>query len=219
MPSLALAKALKDFGAKPGAIADPFEFGQDFALPVDDIPSMFEEPVFAVPQPDTETLIAEAVAHAEAALTERLAAEHAEALRVERERHAEEIATLQTRFSEEASAKIATRLGELEDRLVDLTGAVAARILGGVLTDDLSARSIERLASVIRAALVDDDALRIRVHGNPALFEALRARLDTHAEQFDFNESAIFDLSITINDNVYETRLAEWSVALAESLE
>lgn len=214
---LALAKALKDFGAKPGAIADPYDFGQSFALPVDQAPPVFDEPVFA--PPDTGALVAEAVAQAEAALAERLAAEHAEALRIERERHAEEVASLQAGFAEEASATIATRLGELEQRLVDLTGAVAARILGGVLTDDLRARSIERLAAIIRDALADDDALRIRVHGNQALFEALRARLERHADQFDFDEGTLLDLTITIDDSVYETRLAEWSAALAETLE
>lgn len=217
MGGLALANALKDFGAQASSMSDPFAIGQTFAMPDETFPPAFPEPSFA--QPDVDTLIAEAVAQAQAETAERLAAEHAEALNAERQRHAEEIAALQARLGEEASAIIDARFAEVERRLVDITGAVAARILGGLMTEDLRERSLARLAGVIQQALADDEAVRIRVRGNPALYEALVGRLVGHEEQLDYTEAADFDLSIMIDDSVYETRLAEWSVALAETLE
>ena len=216
MSARSLASALKDFGVRKVPAAEPF-----FAMPQTD------EPVFEMPDladapfdtaPDTETLIAEAVAAAEEALTARLAEEHAEATRIERERHEEELAALNLQIAEEASARMQAAIDESEQRIVELTSAVAARILGGLLTDDMRERSLQRLADTIREALLDNDAVRIRVRGSLPLYEALRTRIERHAEQLDFTESPTFDLSVTIDDSVYETRLAEWSAALAEAL-
>jgi hypothetical protein len=106
----------------------------------------------------------------------------------------------------------------MENRVVDLTSAVTARILGVVLTDNIRERSIDRLATIIRDALADNEAVRIRVRGSLALYEEVKAKLPKYAEQLDFAESPNFDLSVTIEDSVFETRLAEWSTALAEAL-
>ena len=71
---------------------------------------------------------------------------------------------------------------------------------------------------LIREALQDSEAIRIRVRGNLPLFETLKEKLPEHANQLDFMESPDFDLSVSIDDSVYETRLAEWSLALSETL-
>lgn len=216
MPARSLASVLKDFGSRHPPAAEPF-----LAMPQFDEPS-FEMPsgtAMAFPEiPDTDALIAEAVAAAEQSLTMRLAEEHAEALRLERERHQEELIALQQLVAEEASQRMQLAIDESEQRILDLTSAVAARILGGLLTDDMRDRSLEKLAETIRAALADSEALRIRVRGSLPLYEALRQRLPRHADQLDFTESPTFDLSVTIDDSVYETRLAEWATALAEAL-
>jgi hypothetical protein len=212
----ALELALKDFGALRKRGADPFPIvagaGQsDFAMPAfgDD----------AGPEPvDTDALIAEAVAQAEEALAARLAQEHAEALEAERERHSGEIAEINRQFAEDASARIAAGIKEMEDRVVELTTAVTARLVGVVLTDDLRDRSIARLAETIRGAIHDNDAVRIRVRGSQSLFEALQKQLAKDGEHLDFAESSSFDLSVAIDESVFETRLAEWSSALAEAL-
>src|SRR5690606_36329696 len=107
---------------------------------------------------------------------ERLAADHAEALSAEQQRHAEEMAELQKRLADQAALKILARFREMEGRLVELTCAVAARILGTVLTDDIRDRSIVRLAALIREALHDTEAVRIRVRGNLPLFETLKEK-------------------------------------------
>jgi len=218
---LSLADALKDFGAGPSGSAGAFAAGAmaeaaETAAIVD-----FPPMAMAMPEPepvDVDALVAEAVAAAEQALAERLAREHDEALRAEKELHAEEVARLQQRFAEEASAKIDAGFAEMEARLAESTGMVASRILGAIVSEDLRDRSIGRLAGLIREALRDGEAVRIRVHGNLPLFEALKQQLPGHAGQFDFMESPDFDLSVTIDESIYETRLAEWSAALAEIL-
>lgn len=217
MAAPALAQVLKDFGVRPRAAADAFAPPPDFEQPAMELPSFAEMPALE-PLVDTDALVAEAVAQAEAALAERLEQEHAQALQAERERHAEELAELQSQFAEEAGARILASFEDMEARLVELTSAVTARILGVILTDDIRDRSIERLAGIIAQALRDDEAVRIRVRGSQSLYEALKARLPGYADQLDFAESANFDLSVTIDDSVFETRLAEWSSALAEAL-
>jgi hypothetical protein len=181
-------------------------------------PMAMDMPLPDVEPVDVDALIAGAVAAAEQALNERLAQEHAAALQAEKDLHAEEVARLQQHFADEASAKIEAGFAEMEARLAESTGMVASRILGGLLSDDLRDRSIDRLAGLIREALRDGEAVRIRIHGSPPLFEALKQKLPDHAGQFDFMESPDFDLSVAIDESVYETRLAEWSAALAEIL-
>lgn len=216
MASSALANALKDFGARPhentaAAASPPGLAVSDIGLPtLSDIPAL--GPV------DTDALVAEAVAAAEAAMAERLEQQHAEALETERARHAEELAALQQRFAEDASARILASIEDMEKRVVELTTTVTARILGVALTDDVRQRSVERLASVIREALDDDEAVRIRVRGSLPLYEALKEKLPKYADQLDFTETVDFDISVTIDDSVFETRLAEWSTALSEAL-
>lgn len=216
MASLALANALKDFGATASEPHDAFAPPSFPAFPGLDLPSFPDLPE-AEPI-DTEALIAEAVADAELRLTERLNQEHSDAIEAERERHAQDIAELQQQFAEETSGRIVASIEEMERNLIDLTGAVTARILGGALTDDIRNRSIERLAGIIRDALADGEAVRIRVRGSLPLFDALKAKLPRYAEQLDFAESPNLDLSVTIDDSVFETRLAEWSGVLAEAL-
>lgn len=216
MAALALANALKDFGA-PSDDIQPLVAPTAFpAMPDMDLPDFesfpAEEPV------DVDALIADAVGTAEAALEERLAQEHADALQAERTLHAGELLELQKQFADDASEKIRTNFTTMETQLLELTGAVTARILGAVLTDDIRQRSIERLEDIIRDALTDNEAIRIRVRGSLPLFDALKEKLPLYAEQFDFAESPVFDLSIMIDDSVFETRLAEWSALLAEAL-
>ena len=158
------------------------------------------------------------MAAAEAALTQRLEQEHAQTLQAERDRHTEELNELQQQFATEAGKRMLSGLTEVEERVGDLTTSVSAHILGSVLTDAMRERSLERLRKIIADAFLDNEAVRIRVTGSVSLYEALKARLPAHAEHLDFNESSLFDLSVTIDDSVFETRLAEWSTALAEAL-
>ncbi|MDN2568600.1 hypothetical protein N1F89_20440, partial [Aquibium sp. A9E412] len=159
-----------------------------------------------------------AVAAAEAALAERLAQAHAAELEAERARHAAEVEDLQRETGRLAGEAIAAGLAAMEQRLTDMATAVAARILGAALSDDLQRRAVDRLAQVIRDAMADREAVRVRVSGPAALIEALKPALGAHAAQVDFAETAGLDLAAQIDDSLYETRLAEWAEAVTEAL-
>lgn len=214
---LSLADVLTDFG-KPDLAAPLPAAGLDFDFPQQpfEMPEPEPEPE---PGPDVEAMIAEAVAAAEAALAARLEAEASEALAAERERHAEEIASLQASLGEHAGEALLARIAELEERLVDLTASVTARILGPVLSADLQKRAIADLGRVIREALREPGAVRIRVRGPMSLVEALRQALGEAAARVEFAEADGLDLTVAVEDSLFETRLAEWSASISEVLE
>ena len=204
------------------SIAALFERLTDFAphAPAEVEPDFMEAPEFprAVPELDIPAIVAAAVEEAEAALSERLAEEHEAALAAERERHAAEIAALGARLGAETGAAIAAEIGEMEARVVHLTTDAAARVIAGLVSDDIQKRSIEALAASILAAIADSDAVRIKVSGPQFMFDALAAAMGDRAGNIDFTESMGFDLSVSIDDNLFETRLGEWSAALSETL-
>lgn len=172
----------------------------------------------AVPDPDIPAIVAEAVARAEAELAARLTQEHEAALEAERQRHAAEIAEFGARFGADAGANIAARVSEMETRLVHLATDAAARIVAGLVSDDIRIRSIDALAKAIISACTDREAVRIKVAGPQFLFDALAAAIGERAGNVDFVEASGFDLSVSIDDNLFETRLGEWSSALSETL-
>lgn len=167
---------------------------------------------------NTDALVAESVARAEAALIRTLEEEHDRSLQAERERHAKDISELQKQFAEEAGDKIAAGIESMEKRILELTSTITARILGAVLSNDIRERSLEQLSSLVRETLTDNDAIRIHICGNLPLYDALKTKLPHYAQRFDFVENPHFDLSVTINDSIFEIRLTEWSSMLAEAL-
>ena len=60
--------------------------------------------------------------------------------------------------------------------------------------------------------------MRIAVRGPLSLFETLKASLGPRAANLDFIEAPGFDLTVTIDEAVFETRMAEWSATLSEVL-
>lgn len=172
----------------------------------------------AVPDLDIPAMIAAAVALAEAELTEKLSAEQQAALEAERQRHSAEIEALVARLGAETGAALSIRMAEMEARLVELTTDAAARIVAGLVSDDIRKRSIDALAKAILAALEDREAVRVKVSGPQLMFEALAEALGDRRDSVDFTETSRFDLSASIDDNLFETRLGEWSAALSETL-
>ncbi|MCT8997777.1 hypothetical protein [Chelativorans intermedius] len=209
MPGLALADALPDFGA---------------AAPARRAVAPDMEPAFAPPRPEApdageeRQTLEEAVARAEEALAQRLERQHAERLAAERARHEEEMAAARRQLAEEAGALIAARFDKMQREVTALTAALSARILGVVLTEDLQKRAVEELTRIVAAALEDREAVRIRVKGSALLCDALRASLGERAAQVEFSEAGDFDLTAEIDESLFETRLGEWSQALAEVL-
>lgn len=205
MASTALFDLLPDFGA---------------ALPHGSAPAAERRsmPHPAAPAIDLEAAIARAVAEAEAALEERLALAHEEAIEAERRKNAEEAQAFLASLGEDVGKTIAERIDRMEADVTELVGAAVTRIIGNLLAGDLRQRSLEALARTVSASIDDTDAVRINVRGPQSMFEALRAALGHHAEHLDFAEASGFDLTVTIDDAVFETRMAEWAGALTEVL-
>jgi len=206
MPGVALSDALPDFGSRAQRSAPAAPTAK---------PEPFMEGLPAVPAVDTAAAIAEAVAKAEVAVADQISAIYEATLQAERDNHAAERDQLSRSLGSEAAALIEARFADMQEQLVALTTTAAARILGGVLTEAMQKRSIDALATIIREAVRDGDAVRIRVHGPQSLFEALSGSLGALASSIDFTEHPSLDLTVAIDSNLYETRLAEWSAAVA----
>lgn len=217
MRAPALADVLEDFGYRRPMAPDivPFAFADTSVLP--DNPFVAEEP--AASGPDVDELIRTEVERVERELTERLSAEHEAALAAERERHAAEMEALERQFGEVMGTSVVDEMAAMRETVTTLVTAVTARILGPVLTADIQRRAVDTLAATVRAAIEDDESIRVKVSGSPALYEGLRAAIgEDIAHFFDFSESPATDLTVRIDERVFETRLSEWSAAMEESL-
>lgn len=175
-------------------------------------------PVQAPAPVDVDKLVAMAVAKAEDTLEARLTAAHAEALEAERQVLADEAKALVETLGTDLGTAIVDRTRELEHRLYDLMGDAVARIVSGLLSDELQKRSLAALERTIRDTLADAEAVRISVRGPLSLYEPLKAALGPRAANLDFVEAPSLDLTMTVNDTVVETRMSEWSAALSEVL-
>lgn len=208
MPAYALADLLPDFGAARPAPRRAAAVSAPTAL----------EPVPAPevsPRVDTAE---EAIKAAEAAVEARLAETHATELAALQEAHAAEIKRLGSELGERAGHAIALRLDEMEAQLISLASAVVARLLGVAFTDEVKRKAVEELGRSIIDAVGDRDAVRIRVTGPMILYEALLPALGRFAERVEFSEAAGFDLTVAIDNSLFETRLADWQAALSEVL-
>lgn len=207
MPTAALFDLLPDFGTRTPRNGQP----QAAAEPL-------RKPDAPAPQADIGALIAEAVADAETALEARLAIAHEAALEAERQAHADEAKIFLESFGGDLGMAVATRVDAMEAEVTRLVSATVARVIGGLVSDDLQKRSLEALARTIREAVGDSEAVRISVRGPLSLFETLKTALGPRAANLDFVEAAGFDLTVAIDEAVFETRIAEWSTALSEAL-
>jgi hypothetical protein len=216
MAVLALADVLEDFGCRRTVAPEVLSFA--FSDPAD----APDAPEIASAQqatgPDMDELIRIEVEGAERALSERLAAEHEAALADERRRHADEIEAIERRFGDLLGTKLAHEMAAMQSAVTTLVTGITARILGPVLTADMHARSIAQLAETVTAALEDAEGTRVRISGSPVLFDALQRAAGDKAAHFDFTESSSPDLTVRVDDRLFETRFSEWSATMEETL-
>ena len=208
MPNHSLADALPDFASLPQPLPEERRAAaRESAKPL--------QP--AIEERTLKDMIAAEVARTRAEADQEWQARHESELARERERHDAEITELAARSGAEAARLIDRRFAELEAQLVEITTSVAARILGASLADDIRKRAVAQLTDTIRAALSDGEAVRVRVRGAPSLCETLEKSLGSHADQVEFQVSDRFDLTVDIDDSIFETRLSEWSAAMSEA--
>ncbi|KQZ87001.1 hypothetical protein ASD64_05945 [Mesorhizobium sp. Root157] len=181
-------------------------------------PADAPRPTASAPQADIGRLIAEAVSEAEAALKARLTEAHQKELAEIRQANADEAKAFLETLGADVGATIAARMDGMQARMAGLVSTTAARIIGGLLSEHLQKRSLEALTETIKNAMKDDEAIRVRVQGPASLFETLSASLGERAADLVFTEAPGFDLTVTVDDVVVETRMSEWSTALSEIL-
>ena len=212
MRALALSDFLPDFAARLHHPDDP-EADREQPQKLQETPA----PV-AQPKTDLDALIRDEVAKAEAQVTERLSAIYEATLQAERENHAAELDRVRAELGSKAGAAISSRLDEMETEVGLLATSLTARIISGLLTEDIQKRSLESLSRSILDAMHDREAVRIQVRGPQSLFEPLRTALGERAGNLQFIETPGFDLTVSIDGNLFETRLSEWSSALSGAL-
>jgi hypothetical protein len=205
----ALYDLLPDFGARKAHTEAPARSAHPFLEPA---------PTVAPHIVDIDAIVAERIAEARAEIEARLAAAHQAEIEAERTAHAEKTDAFLSTLGGDVGAAIATHLQSLEERVNNLVGSQAARILGALMADDLQQRSLQSLARIVRDTINDAEAVRIRVSGPLSLYETLREALGSHARNLDFIEAPGFDLTVAVDDAVFETRMSEWSQALSEVL-
>ena len=203
MHATALSDLLPDFGPRTTRAE---------ARPSPMLATPAEEPA------DTAQMIAEAVANAERALEARLREAHQRELEAERQANAEEASIFLATLGKDVGETVAARISDMEERVVRLVSDSVARMIGGILSDDLQKRSLDALAQAVRSAVADTESTRVEIRGPLSLFEPLKAALGARADNLHFVEAPGFDLSLIVDDTVFETRMAEWSAALAEVL-
>ncbi len=214
MPAYALIDALPDFGAVRPVPARAHEPAAPSGTP-SGAPAPAPEPeIETVPREEMER----AVAEAEAALGERLAAAHEAETAAMAAAHADEIERLRRELGTEAGLAIAARFAEAEANLAESANAVVARILGVVLTEEVTRMAVGQLGAAIREALADRETVRLRITGPLSLFEALRPALGAFAERAEFVEAPGLDIAVAVDSSLFETAVSEWSKALTEAL-
>jgi hypothetical protein len=212
MRALALSDFLPDFAVRS---LNPQSSGNGVG-PLVDHP---EPPAAAAPAAaELNALIREVVAKAEAEITGRLSAIYEATLQAERDKHAAELERLQADFGTEIGVRISAQLDELEASVGLVATSLTGRIISSLLTEDIQKRSLESLRRSIVEALRDNDTVRIQVQGPLSLFEPLSAALGERAGSLQYVEAPGFDLTVSIDGNLFETRLCEWSTALAGAL-
>lgn len=210
MTAMAISDFLPDFG-KPAWRAN--DAASPFAPEKEAVARESAQPVT-----DLDAMISNEVERIETQITERLTAQYDEMLRVERENHAEEVERLQAELGAQAAAKITESMAELETQVTELATSVAARILNGLISDDIRHRSLEALADLIRGAVRGSGGVKVVVHGPLPLFERLSTLLEKHVQNVEHVEAPGFDLVVDIDGSLFETRLAEWSATFSEAL-
>lgn len=203
----AIADFLLDFGARPRPLkpAPPPEVAAVAAARA--APEQ--------PQVDLDALIAAAVRKAEIETRDQLETLYGAQIAEDQARHEEELAKVRNQVSVELGAKVAAAMRDLEQRAVEAATGITARILARLVDEAVSREAVEALARSVRTALSDGEAIRVRVAGPQALFMPFTAAMGDHARLLDFTEADSLDLTVAIDDALFETRVGDWSSVLS----
>lgn len=206
MSAAALYQLLTDFAPPPAIRRE------------EPLPHFTPAPVQTEAAPDLPALLAEEYARGERETAERLDAAHREEIERLNERHRREIDEMFTRLGEAMAREVSERLETTVSRVTDLAADALARLVASVMEEDVRQRSCAALAATVAASLQNTEALRIDIRGPLPMFDAFRQALGETALELAYTEDDQPDLVVHLHETVLQTRLAEWSAAMAEAL-
>lgn len=209
--SPAIADLLPDFGPSPRPARPKAAAPAAPALAPAPVEARQREPEPAV---DVDAIVSAAVAKAQADVRQHLERLYEEQMAEDRARHEEELASIRNAVTVELGGKMAAALRDLEQRAIETTTTATACILSKLVDDAVRKKAVDALAGSVRAALSGGEVVRVHVSGPPSLLMPFTAAMGDHARLMEFNESEACDLSVSIDDTLFETRLAEWSSVL-----
>lgn len=204
--SAMIARYLKDFGAPAFPAAD--------VQPLDDGPFGFPALEQPEPPPTPETIRREAYAEGHEAATADLAARHAQAMAALTEHYEQELATLRENHEEQVANLLATQIVAVTDELSRAVTDAAAQALLPFLGEMAARRAVADLAGLLKTAMDEGEAGRVRIRCAEASFRRLSALMGDRAALLDFEESAGLDVTAEIGSSVLMTRLNAFAAGL-----
>ncbi len=210
-----ISRYLKDFGAEPAAPplapapvvkSMPFDAGMVFAEP--------EE----IPLVDLAAERREAYAEGHEAATQSLSEQHQAELDAIMVAHEAALEELKEKFEVEAVERIAANFQQMAEAVGMAVSLEVSRALSPILTETLTAKAIDELATLIKASVLDGAVGPIAVSGRRAMFDSLAAKVDPDGVLLTFVESQDIDLSVTIGETVLVTRMSAWADSLRNVL-
>lgn len=209
--SAMIARYLKDFGT-PAFPATEQSLSDD---------GPFGFPALAEPEPAVDLDAERRAAYAEGheAATAELSERHAAEMAALAESHAQAVAALSGRYETELAAMIAGRVAAMTEEVSRSVSDAVAQVLLPFLGELVARRAAEDLAVLLKGAIEEGDAGRIRLRGPETAFRRLAGLMGEKAALLDFEESAGMDLTAEIGTAVLMTRLSAFAAGLEKVME
>ncbi len=210
-----LSRYLKDFGAEQPAPAAP---------PAPVLRSMPFEDTMIFPEPEELPMVdlaaerREAYAEGHEAATLSLSEAHQEELDAIMVAHEAALEELKQKFETEAVERIAENFQHMATAMGLAVSAEVARALSPIITETLTQKAIDELASRVTASVLDGAVGPIAVSGRRVMFDSLAAKIDPDGVLLTFVEAQDVDLCVTIGDTVLVTRMSAWADSLRNVL-
>jgi len=206
-----ISSYLKDFGTEqptPAAVMP--------SIPFEDT-MVFDEPI-EVPTVDIAAERREAYAEGHEAATQSLTELHQAELDAVKVAHEAELNELKAKFEVEAVERITADFQQMATAIGLSVSIEAAKALSPIMTETLTAKAIDELASLVTASVLDGAVGPIAVSGRRVMFDRLASKVDPDGVLLTFVEGQDIDLCVTIGDTVLVTRMSAWADSLRDVL-
>jgi hypothetical protein len=188
-------------------------------------PSSGEAPPFlkqVAPEPDrqqiddTTALIRAAETKARTEEREIARKNLEDALAAERARFEGEMTAQRASWAEQEGLQLAVQWAETFTALEGQVSDRVAKILRPFLAEAYREQAIASLTEALRSVLSSARTKVIKVSGPDDILSAIRDRLGSHGEAFEFVPSETVEIVAVADDTIIETQLQSWSGRLGE---